>query len=319
MATRAISVPFAVATGPYSKLDELLKLRALAGALRLNQPRRVRGALAGQRSSNARGRGIEFEEVRDYAAGDDVRTIDWRVTARTGRTHTKLFREERERPVLILVDQRSSMFFGSRRTLKSVQALHAAALLAWATLQANDRIGGLAFGDRVMHEVRPRRSHRAVIALLRHCHSMNLSLGIPSAVDAQPPSRLADAISQLRRVARPGSHVWLLSDFHDYDDDADRQLHLLARHCEITGVFIHDALEATLPASGRGIVTDGVRRALLDTSSAATRSHRQQQFERHKQHVASCFARIGAPLIPLATDEAALDVLGRAINPRRAQ
>jgi uncharacterized protein (DUF58 family) len=117
-------------------------------------------ALAGTYHSAFRGRGVEFEEVRPYVVGDDVRTIDWRVSARTGRAHTRLFRAERERPVYLLLDQRHSMFFGTRGSMKSVQAAHAAALLAWAALAGGDRVGGLVLGSAGRQESRPRRSRR---------------------------------------------------------------------------------------------------------------------------------------------------------------
>ncbi|MFZ1834409.1 MAG: DUF58 domain-containing protein, partial [Pseudomonadales bacterium] len=201
----AVSIPGA--TGPYCDLPTLLRLRAAAASLRITPPSRALSRMSGPLRSNMRGRGIEFEEVRAYEAGDDIRNIDWRVTARTGSAHTKLFREERERPVYLLVDQRRTMFFGSRHTLKSVQAIHAAALLAWATLDGGDRIGGLVLGDHEHHEVRPQRSRHAVLALLRLCHEFNHRLGIPREQSAAACLDLATALAGIRRVARPGSLV----------------------------------------------------------------------------------------------------------------
>ena len=311
------SNPLATASGAYCDLDSLLRLRAFAGALRLNQPRSVRSQLSGPRRSNVRGRGIEFEEVRNYTPGDDVRSIDWRVTARTGKVHTKLFHEERERPVYLLVDQRAAMFFGSRQTLKSVQAVYAAALLAWATLDEGDRIGGLVFGTATHHEIRPRRSHRAVIELLRRCHELNQRLGIPSSAATSQAMDLAAALSTVRRVARPGSLVVVLSDFHDWGGESERQLHLLARHCEIAAVWVYDRLEERLPAHGRGMVSDGQRRDYLDTGNARLRQLHEARFLSAHDALTSSLGRIGAPLIRLATEEAALDVLGRCYRRRK--
>ena len=134
--------------------------------MRLGRRNRALSVLAGPNKSNFRGRGIDFEEVRNYQPGDDIRSIDWRVTARTGTAHTKLFREERERPVLVAVDQRSSMFFGSSHCFKSVLAAQLASLLAWSALDAGDRVGGLVFNDASHREIRPRRSRKTVLALL---------------------------------------------------------------------------------------------------------------------------------------------------------
>ena len=132
------------ARGAYVDVNELIALRFPVRQLKLSRRNRALNALAGPNKSNFRGRGIDFEEVRNYQAGDDIRTIDWRVTARTGAAHTKLFREERERPVLVVVDQRNSMFFGSQFCFKSVLAAQLGALVAWSALSDNDRVGGLA-------------------------------------------------------------------------------------------------------------------------------------------------------------------------------
>jgi len=306
-----------IAQGPYCDIQALLQLRGVASGLRIAAPYRLNSALGGLRRSSARGRGMEFEEARPYAAGDDVRSIDWRVTARTGSVHTKVFREERERPVHLLVDQRRGMFFGSRCTLKSVQAVHAAAILAWATVSGGDRVGGLVLGDREHHELRPRRSHSAVIELLRMCHDFNHRLGIGNTTDASAPTALADALTSLRRIARPGSLVVLISDFPDCDEAAARQLHLLARHSEIIALGIHDALERELPALGLASVSDGRQRQLLDTDNARLRARHRDNFLARQQALGERMNAIGAPLLELATDQDAIEVLGRFFRERK--
>ena len=127
---------------------------------------RSQSILAGRHRSKLRGRGLDFDEVRKYVSGDDIRNIDWKVTARVGETHTKVFTEERERPVLLIIDQSPSMFFGSKRFLKSVIAAHTAALCAWRVLEVGDRIGGAVFNDEKMDIVRPRRDRGNVQQLL---------------------------------------------------------------------------------------------------------------------------------------------------------
>ncbi|HEY6130551.1 MAG TPA: DUF58 domain-containing protein, partial [Halioglobus sp.] len=147
----------APAHGAYVQLNELIALRFPAQQIKLGRRKRALNSLAGPIKSNFRGRGIDFEEVRSYQPGDDIRTIDWRVTARTGSAHTKLFREERERPVMVVIDQRGSMFFGSTHCFKSVLAAQLASLLAWSALHGGDRVGGLVFNDEGHQEIRPRR------------------------------------------------------------------------------------------------------------------------------------------------------------------
>src|SRR4051812_1422822 len=189
-------------TGAYVNLANLLRLRFAAQDLKLFVKRAVKSQLNGAERTRFRGRGMDFEEVRLYQAGDDVRSIDWRVTARTQVPHTKLYREERERPVFVLVDQRAPMFFGSQRCFKSVLAAHIAANLAWAALNNSDRIGGLIFGDKAQRDIRPRRSKHAVLELLHQLREFNQQLQSPiSPADSKPLSAL---LNDARRIAKPG-------------------------------------------------------------------------------------------------------------------
>jgi uncharacterized protein (DUF58 family) len=173
---------------------------------------KIGSRMSGQYISAFKGRGMEFDEVRPYQAGDDVRSIDWRVTARTDKPHTKLFREERERPILLWLDLRRSMFFGSRNYFKSVLAAKAASLLAWSTAQHGDRLGGLIFSENHHEEIRPRRGKSATLHFIQ-------KIAEHSAWDNDQSnyqeSTSTDAIHRLRRVAKPGSLIFLLSDFHD--------------------------------------------------------------------------------------------------------
>lgn len=318
--------------GVRCELATLLALRAASGAIRLAPRNPARAEGAGGVRSNVRGRGMDFEEVRSYVPGDDTRTIDWRVTARTGKVHTKIFREERERPVYLCVDQRSAMYFGSRARLKSVQALHAAALLAWSALDGGDRVGGLLFDDTVHHEVRPRRDRRAVLEFLHAGIEFNHRLGIPGAAStptvgsrgrgaagaaAGPALRLAEVLTALRRIARPGALVVICSDFSGWDEDAERQLHLLGRHTELCGLLVHDALERALPALGRARVSDGFRELGLDTGDAALGTRLRERFDTRREAVRTALGRIGAPLVELPTDIPAQDALSRHFRGRK--
>ncbi|MBE9538103.1 MAG: DUF58 domain-containing protein, partial [Proteobacteria bacterium] len=223
------------AAGAYVSLADLIALRFPAGQLCLARKKRALSTLAGPNKSNFRGRGIDFEEVRRYQPGDDIRTIDWRVTARSGNAHTKLFQEERERPVLIVVDQRHGMFFGSGHCFKSVLAAHLASLLAWGALDNGDRIGGLVFNGADHREIRPRRSRKTALALLSHIDSYNHALPLaPELPTPSGESSFAGMVHNLRRIAKPGSAIFLISDFHGANDErAQEYLFQLAQHTEI--------------------------------------------------------------------------------------
>jgi uncharacterized protein (DUF58 family) len=242
--------------------------------------------------------------VRGYQPGDDIRAIDWRVTARTGAAHTKLFHEERERPVLLLVDQRAAMRFGSRHCFKSVVAAELAALLAWSALADNERIGALLLHDDDHRELRPRNNRRAVLALLS-------ALAEPAA-DSGGSLALAEALRAARRIARPGTSLFILSDFHDALEDAAREeLFQLTRHTEITALRIVDPLEQCLPPDGRYAVSDGRQRCELDTAGAALQARFAALLAAEQQALVEALQRLGIPLLEASTEDPPLSVLAR--------
>jgi uncharacterized protein (DUF58 family) len=289
------------ARGAYAPLHDLIALRFQARQLCLARRNRALSALAGPNKSNFRGRGIDFEEVRNYQPGDDIRTIDWRVTARTGSAHTKLFREERERPVLVVVDQRSSMFFGSSHCFKSVLAAHLASLLAWSALDAGDRVGGLVFNGQEHREIRPRRSRKTVLALLSQVAEYNaaLPLASPSAADS-----FAGMLSNLRRIARPGSSLFLVSDFRGAEQEHAREhLFQLAQHTELTAIACSDPMESHLPRAGHYAVTDGSGRSELHTGDRKLRKSYARHFTQQQESLSQDLMRLGIPLLQATTDQ----------------
>ena len=295
------------AHGVYTRIDQLLNLRFGVRDLQLTPRNYARSLISGSSRTRFRGRGMEFEEVRHYQAGDDIRSIDWRVTARTSVPHTKLFREERERPVILVVDQRNSMYFGSRYCLKSVLACHVAALLGWTALTNNDRIGALVFSDTGERDVRPRRSRHSLLAILRSLHEFNNALQTPLPDPAAVS--LAQRLRDLRRIARPGCAVMIISDFHDIDQACDEQIYQLSRHGDVTLLHISDPLERQLPAKLLLTVSDGASRRILDTRNRQLREHYQQRFDTHLAHLQSLSGQLALPLLSLRTDLAPLTQL----------
>jgi uncharacterized protein (DUF58 family) len=279
--------------GAVAHLEELIALRGAARHLNWVARTRVRSARAGVRASRFRGRGIDFAEVRVYEPGDDVRHMDWRVTARTGQPHTKIYQEERERPILIVADLGPSSFFGTRRRMKSLAITELAALLTWATFDHGDRIGAIIRGADGHQAFRPRHSRATVLQILRRLVHDAGDLAERFAPGATAPERsdfsLADALTQARRVARPGTSVFVLSDFSepgglDASGPVRRNLRLLARHCEVDAILVSDPFERELPQAGLYPVTDGARRIQLDTAPVR---NRRAWHERHLQRVES--------------------------------
>ncbi|VUD48715.1 hypothetical protein TDB9533_01289 [Thalassocella blandensis] len=253
--------------GVYTSVDSLLRLRHVAKDLSLDRRKKSTALVDGDSRTHFRGRGMEFAEVRPYQPGDDIRNIDWRVTARTQTTYTKLFQEERERPVYILVDQRAPMFFGSETQFKSVMAARIAAIIGWTALQNNDRIGGLVFSDTEQTDSKARRGKHAMLSLIHQLHTYNTQLTSP--VVQKRSNSMIDMLHDLRRVSKPGSAVFIISDFHDFDTHCAEPLSILSRHSDVTCIHVYDKLESALPRQGNLTISDGQHKLTLSSQSLA--------------------------------------------------
>ncbi len=295
-----------------------------AGLIRLNGPARaialdvlrIKSLQTGAYVSHFRGRGMEFDESRPYQPGDDPRSIDWRVTARSTTAYTKLFREERERPVLLVVDLRANMHFATKGCFKSVNASRAAALLSWAAHHRGDRLGGIIFGDTTHRELKPRLGRQAA---LRFVHEL---VGHPdweygereaSPDDEQP---LVQAMSALRRVARPGSLVVVLSDFLGFSRAAQSYLSRVARHNEVLAVVLDDPFEQKLPPPGRYRLVGHDDELAIDTTAEAARRDYEKAFQTRRHELEAFCRRYGVHLMPLSTEDDPVRALQSALGRR---
>jgi uncharacterized protein (DUF58 family) len=297
-----------VALNPATRVtvEDLIELQRHAGKIDLTRTHSTGPRLAGNHLSRFRGRGMDYQESRVYQAGDDIRSMDWRVTARTGTPHTKLYQEERERPVVLFVDLNPGMFFGSRGTLKSVIAARAAALIAWAAAAHGDRIGGMLFNGG-QRDLEPCGGKIGVLRLIRqlveHTDPRN-------GVNAQPHSGgLNAALSRLRRVVRPGSLIVLLGDYYGIDDDSGKHLLRLRQHSDVVAIQIVDPLEEAPPVAARYGVTAGGMPGILDMRSPTARRAYESYFSRHHEMVASIVRGCAIPLLRLNTGDDVAGVL----------
>jgi uncharacterized protein (DUF58 family) len=300
------------ASGVSISLRDLLALRGEAGRLDLVTRGKILATRSGGHLSRFRGRGMEFDESRVYQPGDDARNMDWRVTARAGTPHVKLFREERERPLWLLVDQGPSMRFGTRVAFKSVVAAQAAALLAWAAADRGDRVGGLVFDEQGRFEHRPAARTQGLLPLLQALAGGGRAAGVAGLGD------VAAAADQLVHLARPGSLIFILSDFNQLTPERSAWLARLGRANEVVLVHVRDPLEELAPPPGLYPVTDGLRRGLLDTGIAARRSAWQERFRDHLEMLEGMARQHRAHLLWLSTAEPVGPALARGLNPRRA-
>jgi len=300
--------------GVYVELDELVALRHVARHTTLLPRQPVNSLLAGRRASKLRGRGLDFDELRAYVAGDDVRRIDWRVTARMGKPYVRSYKEERDRPVLLLVDQRRGMFFGSQLAFKSVVAARLAALVAWRVSAVGDRVGALVVGETEQWSLRPARSEANVFRLLEML--VQAGRALPSAKTAEGDV-FGAALAQLVQVAPHDALVVLISDLRGVSPDAAATLANVRRHNDLLVAWVVDPLESALPDVGLAGVTDGESQISLFTSDQKLRRDFSQAFAGDRQRVAELCARSGAPYFELRTDRPLLEQVQETFGGQR--
>jgi len=293
---------------------ELIRLAAPARLLGLDAMR-ARARRGGQYLSHFKGRGMEFDEARPYQDGDDPRNIDWRVTARTGKPFTKLFREERERPVLLWLDLRAAMHFATRGCFKSVLAARAAALLAWVAAGHGDRVGGFLFAEGFHRELRPRLGRRAVLRFLHETAAApvwerdDFDLSLSAAA-------VETAMGGLRQVAHTGSLVVLFSDFRDFGESARRCLADIGRHNDVIVFFLHDPLEETLPPPGRYRMRDARGEVTLETDSRRLRERYAEEFRGRRDEMTTLFDRYRMRWVDASTGDDPVELLSRVLGQR---
>jgi len=303
----------AATPGVYTELQDLIRLQWAARGFSLLPRQPLRSVLAGRHAARIRGRGLDFEELRDYRPGDDVRSIDWKVTARTRKPHTRVYSDERERRVLLVVDQRLAMFFGTRVQMKSVTAAELAALLAWHVVNAGDRVGAVVFDDALTVEIEPHRSRKNVLRLLEALIERNGALGLDRGI-AGDAARINTV---LEGVARRATHDWtvvIASDFHGADAATQRLVKRIARHNDVIAALIHDPVALELPVMERTVVSDGRLQIELDLASARTRAQVEALLAQRFRQVRRVEAELDVPVLAIDTTGDVAGQLRRALG-----
>ena len=305
--------------GVYVDLDELLALEHRDRNVSFLPRQPVHSLLSGRFASRMRGRGLNFEEIRDYRPGDDVRSIDWKVTARLQAPHVRVFNEERDRQALLVVDQRLSMFFGSRLAMKSVTAAQAAAIAAWRILGVGDRVGAIVFDDRGLVEFRARRSRSTVLQILSAIVMKNRALGVGRSIVTAPPM-LNNALKQAQRRALHDAAVVIISDFDGADSETRTMVGAMTRHNDVVALLVHDRLQSDLPASASMTVTDGELQIQLEIGRESTRKRLSAAVQERVKGVLAWTQELGVPVLPLSAAEDTTQQLRRLFGagPSRA-
>lgn len=308
-----------LSNGVQLSIDELIRYQSKSSLINLAASKSLHGKMSGNYLARSKGRGMEFDEVRHYQNGDDIRAIDWRVTARTGKTHTKLFREEIERPVLIATDLSHNMHFGSQLLFKSVQAAHVASLVAWHAKSRGDRIGGIVFNQNMHSELKPRSRQQGVLHYL-HALVKTQENTIASADDISSAQGSENAFEQncarVRQISKPGSLVYLITDAYYLTEDAVRHLANVSRHCELVVCLISDPLEQQLPSSKQKVtvaVTDGQQKQQLVLGDKKLAKEYHQQAVKLSESIEHKLTKAGARLLHFCASEALETQLHRGV------
>lgn len=291
--------------------EELLRLRGDAARLAPKAADTVSSLFPGAYRTLIRGRGLDFEEVRIYHPGDDYRVLDWRVTARTGKLHTKVFHEEREHNVYFVVDGSPSMHFGTRGAYKFVAAARAAALLAWVAVDNGDKAGGMVFGDgAAIHEQGPFAGATGAAHLFG---MLELASTRGGGGEIDNRSTLSSALQSLRRLVRPGSLILVVSDFLNRGADFERHLNRLARNNDVAGLLVSDPLERAFPADGLYPVSDGERSLWIDGGDNDFAKAFSNVFTANREEIGVVFRKARCRLFDLGTEQPVLDGLRSAL------
>ena len=300
--------------------QELLQLSINGRMISLAALRRT-NSQSGQHFSRLLSRGMEFAESRRYQTGDDIRNIDWRVTARTGKTHTKLFAAEKERRVFVVADMRSSMFFATRGVFKSVQAALMMGLISWSATLAGDKLGGLVFDEESIFESRPALGKRGIFpflhALAEKGNFLEKKKKENKGTKELSPDQIMDkAIGALHRLATPGSLIFLVSDFRHLTPYAQNLLIQLSFHSDLCLCFVYDPLEKEFPKKGDYLVTDGKSESLLNMHSKGAFEKYRQKFNERREQLLSLSAYRHIHLLEWSTEEDCFEVLMKNFNKR---
>ena len=316
---KARSAPSGVAKA-FVSLEGLLALKHKARGFSFMPRQPVHSVLAGRHASRLRGRGMNFEELRHYLEGDDTRTIDWLATARLASPHVRVYTEEKDRPVLLIVDQRSTMFFGSRHAMKSVAAAEVAALSAWRATSLGDRVGAVVFGDAEIVEVKPQARDVGATRVIGEVVRQNLALANGPVRGQGNPDGLNEA---LRRAQRLATHDWLVCLITDVAGAGDETKHLVTQisaHNDVLTVFISDPLEAQLPDVGKAVFSFGDRKIEVDTGSDKLTSRFATTRAEWSARVTDLSRRRAIPVLPISTERDVADqlreLIGRAVSRR---
>ena len=301
--------------GIYADLAGLVETQYQARGFSFLPRQPIHSLLSGNHASRLRGRGLNFEEIRRYLPGDDIRQIDWKATLRTRKTQCRVYTEERERSVLLVVDQRITMFFGSVKNMKSVTAAEMATLAAWRVLAQKDRIGAIVFNDSRIAEIRPRRNRSTVMQIIQAVLEQNQALSHDAGIRSNR-EMFNEALHRCERLAKHDCLVCIVSDAFGNDEESRHVATRIARHNDVIFAFVFDPLEAELPNAGSLVFSDGTQQLEADTSNKRICERFKTTFAEKLAAGKQFLLHRETPVIPLSTNVGVAEQLRQKLGAR---
>jgi uncharacterized protein (DUF58 family) len=305
-------------SGVYTNLDDLIRIQFKARNFSFLPKQPVTSILAGRYASRLRGRGLNFEEIRRYLPGDDIRTMDWKVTARTRSPHVRVYTEEKDRAVLLIVDQRINMFFGTRDKLKSVTAAELAALGAWRAIDVGDRIGAVVFNDTELVDIRPQRSQKTVMSILGTIVQMNHELHAETRVEPNA-GMLNRALEKALQLVPHDALIVMISDYFGVDEQTERLTARMAEHNDVLALLVHDPIRLQ-PAEQKLTVSDGSLQVEIDFADKRVREKVAENYREEQLHIKHFLNKLAAPMLMVSNQGDVVDQVRRLLGvPGRAR
>jgi len=298
--------------GVYANLDDLIRIQFKARDFSFLPQQPVSSILSGRYASKLRGRGLNFEEIRRYRPGDDIRTMDWKVTARTRSPHVRVYTEEKDRAVVLIVDQRINMFFGTRDKLKSVTAAELAGLGAWRAVDVGDRVGAVVFNDTELVDIRPQRSHKTVMSILGTVVRMNHALQ-SDASDVPNPDMLNRALEKALQLVPHDALVVMISDYFGVDDRTERLTARMAEHNDVLALLVHDPIRLQ-PTEQKLTVSDGSLQMEIDFSKKQVRENIVENYSEEQRRIKRFLNKLAAPLLMVSNEGDVVDQVRRLLG-----
>ncbi len=288
----------------YVDIKQLNQTRSHVSSINLLGARYSRAQMSGRYQSHARGRGLNFEELRHYQKGDDIRQMDWKVTQRTGKPHVRSYTEEKDRQIILCVDQRSAMYFGSLSYMKSVVAAEITSLMGWMALSQNDRVGFLICDTNKFHWRSAKRGNKSFLLGLNELVEANQNLNVSAQDEAGVG--MTHWLKALQAKKLKSATIVIISDFNDADDQTLRQLQYLHQHNDVISVFISDPLESNLPENNLNapwVIGDGEYQFALQKGKQSEKAYEmlQNRYQEKRQQLKKLMAAQKLPCIEIDT------------------